>query len=111
MQAFVDLAVEVVQAEPDIRITLPPNATTESQRKLEYYNMIKACVHKEKCVGTTLWDFDDTSGYSWVPGTFAGWGYATPFFQPNGANALLVRKCAYDGIIEALQGQRQMSPK
>lgn len=49
------------------------------------------------------WDFDDT--YSWVPSTFAGQGYADLFFQPKGAGTPLVKKAAYDGCLQALQGK------
>lgn len=48
--------------------------------------------------------------YSWVPGTFAGYGYADLFLQPGGANTPLVKKAAYDGCLEALQGVAEVAP-
>ena len=41
--------------------------------------------------------------YSWIPSTFAGQGYADPWFEVEGSGGL-VRKSAYDGIVEALTG-------
>lgn len=51
--------------------------------------------------------FIDT--YSWIPGVFEGQGYADLFFQPDGANTLLVKKAAYDGCLEALNGAAESS--
>jgi hypothetical protein len=39
--------------------------------------------------------------YSWVPYTFAGQGYALPWFLPANATHL-AKKIAYDGIVEGL---------
>lgn len=68
----------------------------------DYYDSVKSCVDVARCVGIVVWDFDDT--YSWVRGAFAGQGYADLFLQPHGANKPLVRKAAYDGVLEALTG-------
>ncbi|KAJ4396708.1 hypothetical protein N0V93_000929 [Gnomoniopsis smithogilvyi] len=103
MNAFTALDVDVVITELDVRLpALPPNATSQAQQVLDYYNSVAACANVERCVGVTVWDFDDT--YSWIPSTFAGQGYADLFFQPDGANTPLVKKAAYDGCLEALTG-------
>lgn len=130
MKAFTALDVDVVITELDVRLpALPPNATSQAQQVLDYYNSVSACVNVERCVGITVWDFDgkqpqmpsntcklfytfddgsadmlDLDTYSWIPSTFAGQGYADLFFQPDGANTPLVKKAAYDGCLEALTG-------
>lgn len=58
IEAFVDLGVEVVLTELDIRTTVPPTAALEAQQKLDYYNAVAGCVAVEKCVGIVVWDFD-----------------------------------------------------
>lgn len=102
MEAFTALGVDVAVTELDVRLYLPPNATTEAQQVQDYYNTVAACVAVDGCIGITVWDFDDT--YSWVPGTFAGQGYADLFLQPGGADTPLVKKAAYDGCLQALTG-------
>ncbi|KAK5116132.1 hypothetical protein LTR62_008458 [Meristemomyces frigidus] len=102
MQAFINLGVDVAITELDVRLNLPPNATTEAQQVLDYYNSVAACVAVgDGCIGVTVWDFDDE--YSWVPGTFPGQGYADLFLS-NGPNEPLTRKAAYDGCLQALTG-------
>ncbi|KAK5164514.1 uncharacterized protein LTR77_009720 [Saxophila tyrrhenica] len=101
-RAFVREGVEVVITELDVRATLPPSAAEQTQQVQDYYDSVKSCVDVAGCVGIVVWDFDDT--YSWVPSTFAGQGYADLFFQPHGANHPLVKKAAYDGVLEALTG-------
>lgn len=108
MQAFIDLGVDVAITELDIRLDTPANATTEAQQVQDYYNSVAACVAVGKgCIGVTVWDFDDT--YSWIPGTFPGQGYGDLFLQPGGANTPLVKKAAYDGCLQALQGVPESS--
>lgn len=102
MEAFTALDVDVVITELDVRLNLPPTVASESQQVVDYYNSVAACVAVSRCVGIVVWDFDDT--YSWIPGTFAGQGYGDIMLQPGGANTPLVRKAAYDGILEALTG-------
>ena len=103
MAAFAALGVEVAQTELDVRSpTLPPTVAQQQQQKVDFYSSVAACVLTEACVGTTLWDFDDT--YSWIPSTFPGQGYGDPWFEPAGTDTL-VKKIAYDGIVDALSGK------
>ncbi|MCJ1258333.1 hypothetical protein MMC24_006166 [Lignoscripta atroalba] len=103
MRAFGALGVEVAITELDIRAqTLPPSLAAQQQQKVDYYKTVAACLNVDACIGITLWDFVDT--YSWIPSTFAGQGYGTPWLQPGGPGTALVKKIAYDGILEALQG-------
>lgn len=101
-RAFAKLGVDTVITELDVRANLPPTEAEQVQQVQDYYNSVKSCVDVKRCVGMVVWDFDDT--YSWVPGTFAGQGYADLFLQPKGANHPLVKKAAYDGVLEALTG-------
>lgn len=103
MNAFAALGVDVAVTELDVRLYLPANATSEIQQKQDYYNTVAACVAVKRCVGITVWDFDDT--YSWVPSTFKGQGYADLWLQKDGANTPLTKKIAYDGVLQALQGK------
>ncbi|PSK36714.1 hypothetical protein B9Z65_1897 [Elsinoe australis] len=104
MQNFAKLGVEVAITELDIRTTTPPTDAAKKQQVVDYKNTVAACTQTKKCVGITLWDFDDT--YSWIPSTFAGQGYGSPWYQPDGANTPLVRKEAYDGIVQGLTVSR-----
>ncbi|GAB7351101.1 hypothetical protein MBLNU459_g1566t1 [Dothideomycetes sp. NU459] len=97
MNAFVDLDVEVAITELDIRTTLPPTDAAELQQVQDFKSTVQACADVAKCVGITVWDFDDT--YSWIPSTFAGQGYGNLFLQPGGQDTHLVKKAAYDGVI------------
>ena len=108
MASYVALGVDVVVTELDVRIPVPPTAAMQAQQKLDYYNTVAACTQTKGCVGIVVWDFDDT--YSWIPGVFAGTGYADLFFQPGGANTPLVKKDLYDGCLEALTGVAEVSP-
>lgn len=99
MQPYIDLGLDVVQTELDIRFTAAPyyTAAGQAQQARDYYSSVAACVQAgPKCIGTTLWDFDDY--YSWVPSAFAGQGGADIY------NNTLERKPAYYAIAEALQG-------
>lgn len=102
---FAALGVDTVVTELDVRLNLPPTLASETQQVLDYYNSVKSCVQVKRCVGVVVWDFDDT--YSWIPGTFPGQGYGDLFLQPGGANHKLVKKAAYDGVLEALTGKKE----
>lgn len=102
-QAYAALDVDVAITELDVRLNLPPTAESEAQQVQDYYNSVKSCVEVDRCIGVVVWDFDDT--YSWIPNTFKGQGYGDLFLQPGGANHKLVKKAAYDGVLEALTGQ------
>lgn len=58
MQAFIQLGVEVAVTELDVRLYLPPNATTEAQQVSDYSSTVAACTNVKGCVGITVWDFD-----------------------------------------------------
>ncbi|KAK3671745.1 hypothetical protein LTR78_008290 [Recurvomyces mirabilis] len=102
--------VEVAVTELDIRVqdtgsvsapSASVTASVQSQQVMFYWDTVNACATTTGCVGVTVWDFDDT--YSWVPGTFPGYGWADLYYQPGGANTPLVGKAAIDGIIDGFQ--------
>ena len=108
IQSFAAVGVDVIITELDVRTVTPPSAAIQTQQVVDYYNTVAACVaakgtsSNKGCLGAVVWDFDDT--YSWIPQTFAGQGYGDLFLQPGGANTTLVKKAAYDGVLEALTG-------
>jgi len=102
MNAFTALDVDVAVTELDIRTNTPATVAAQQQQVLDYASTVAACHNVTRCVGVTVWDFDDT--YSWIPSTFAGQGWGDLFFQPNGSNTPLVRKAAYDGVLYGWQG-------
>ena len=101
-KAFTALDVDVAITELDVRLSLPPTAASETEQVADYYTSVKSCVNVNRCIGVTVWDFDDA--YSWIPSTFAGQGYGDLFLQPCGSGHKLVKKAAYDGCLEALTG-------
>jgi len=98
MDAYVATGVEVALTELDIRFNPDiVNATAYALQAQNYYDSVQACMQVEKCVGITVWDFDDQ--YSWIPQTFPGQGSATLY------NADFTRKPAYYAVADALANQ------
>ncbi|KJA14514.1 glycoside hydrolase family 10 protein [Hypholoma sublateritium FD-334 SS-4] len=93
LQAFADLGVEVAITELDIRMDLPVTNAKLAQQKVDYQTVISACKAVKGCIGVTIWDWTDK--YSWVPGVFPGQGAPLPWDEN------LVKKPAYDGIVDA----------
>lgn len=97
METFTSLGVEVARTEIDVRFTsLPYNNTGLLVQKQNYYDTIASCMAVDRCIGMTVWDFDDT--YSWIPSSFPGEGAADIY------NSNFTRKPAYYGIGEAIVG-------
>jgi len=96
LQSFMALGVEVAYTEVDVRFTsLPPDAAGLVQQGEDYASTVGACVAVgAKCVGITVWDFDDT--YSWIPSTFPGEGDADLWW------ANLTKTPAYESVVVAL---------
>lgn len=98
-QGFLDLGVDVAITELDVRFTAAPYYTEagESQQAQDYYETVASCMQVgPRCIGVTVWDFDDK--YSWVPSAFTGQGGADIY------NSSLQRKPAYYSSAEAIQG-------
>ncbi|KAH8878827.1 family 10 glycosyl hydrolase [Thozetella sp. PMI_491] len=91
LNTFVALGVEVAYTEIDVRFSsLPSTASGLAQQANDYAAVVQACLNVAKCVGITVWDFDDA--YSWIPSTFSGQGDACLYWSN------LTTKPAYDKI-------------
>ncbi|WP_405870017.1 endo-1,4-beta-xylanase [Streptomyces sp. NBC_00005] len=102
IQRFADLGVDVAITELDVRMALPADSTKLAQQAADYRSVLNACVAVTRCAGVTVWGFTDSD--SWVPGTFPGYGAATPYDENY------VPKPAYDAIAEALGGTTTTPP-
>ncbi|KAH8902985.1 family 10 glycosyl hydrolase [Coniochaeta sp. PMI_546] len=80
LNSFVALGVEVAYTEVDVRFSsLPATSAGYAQQASDYAAVVGACLAVPKCVGITVWDFDDK--YSWIPSTFSGQGEACLYWQ------------------------------
>jgi endo-1,4-beta-xylanase len=81
LQRYTTLGLHVAITEADVR-TFVNNATdqvpadnlAQFAQPYEYSAMLKAALQVERLISFTVWGFTDSD--SWVPGTFAGEGYA-----------------------------------
>jgi endo-1,4-beta-xylanase len=79
--AYAGIGLKTAITEADVR-TFVNNATdqvptdnlSQFAQPFEYEEMLKAALAVPECISFTVWGFDDSE--SWVPGTFAGEGYA-----------------------------------
>ncbi|MDC2955376.1 endo-1,4-beta-xylanase [Streptomyces gilvifuscus] len=102
IQRFSDLGVDVAVTELDVRMALPADSAKLAQQAADFKSVVAACVAVTRCAGVTVWGFADSD--SWVPGTFPGYGAATPY-DDNYAP-----KPAYYAIVEALGGTTTTPP-
>ncbi|MGH3279486.1 MAG: endo-1,4-beta-xylanase, partial [Trebonia sp.] len=81
LERYAGLGLKVAITEADVR-TFVNNATDQVPtdnlalfaQPYEYSEMLKAALAVPQCISFTVWGFTDSD--SWVPGTFAGEGYA-----------------------------------
>jgi endo-1,4-beta-xylanase len=97
MKRFADLGLDVAITELDVRIDTPSDAAELAQQADYYGQTVSACVALPRCVGITVWGFDDR--YSWVPMTFPGKGDADLY------DASLAPKPALAAVQQALMGR------
>ncbi|MHB9859680.1 endo-1,4-beta-xylanase [Streptomyces sp. YIM S03343] len=102
IQRFADLGVDVAITELDVRMQLPATDASLAQQKADFKSVTAACAAVSRCVNITVWGFTDSD--SWVPGTFPGYGAATPYDENYAP------KPAYYGISEALGGTTTTPP-
>jgi endo-1,4-beta-xylanase len=81
LQGYADLHLKVAVTEADVRTfvnnatdQVPTNNPEVLAQPYEFGQMLKACLSVKNCISFTIWGFDDAE--SWVPGVFAGEGYA-----------------------------------
>jgi endo-1,4-beta-xylanase len=95
-QRLAGLGLEISITEMDIRIQLPTDMTELQQQALAYGDAITFCLAEPNCAAVVTWGFTDK--FSWVPGTFGGFGDALVFdasYQP---------KAAYTAMQSVLEG-------
>ncbi len=101
LQRFADLGLDVAFTELDVRMEMPSDSTKLATQADYYRQVTSACLAVTRCVGITVWDFDDK--YSWVPSTFSGQGAADLYDGSRG-----VRDDQFERVAEVdrLDGQR-----
>jgi endo-1,4-beta-xylanase len=79
---FASLGLKVAITEADVRTfvnnatdQVPTNHLATFAQPEEESQMLQACLALSQCISFTVWGFTDAD--SWVPGAFAGEGYAT----------------------------------
>ncbi len=93
LQRYANAGFRVAITEADVR-TFVNNSTDQVPtdnlalfaQPYEFDQMMKACLAVRQCISFTIWDVNDSN--SWVPGVFAGEGYATLYdvnYQPKQA--------------------------
>jgi endo-1,4-beta-xylanase len=98
-----DLGLEISITEMDVRINLPASSDELAQQADGYGDAVNFCLTQPNCKALVMWGFTDK--YSWVPGTFSGWGDALIY------DANYQRKPAYLALQRALQQGLDLSPK
>jgi len=97
LRSFTASGFDVALTELDVRFSNVSDLSIGGgleQQSRDYRNSVAACVDVKRCVGVTVWDFDDR--YSWIPGTFPGQGFGDIWW------ANLTAKPAYDGVVAGL---------
>jgi endo-1,4-beta-xylanase len=95
---------KVAVTEADVRtfvettdsLQTPTDNLSQFAQPFEFDQELKACLAVTNCISFTIWDIDDAD--SWVPGVFAGEGYAT-LYDTN-----LNPKTAYTALQQDLAG-------
>jgi endo-1,4-beta-xylanase len=81
LERYASLGLKVAITEADVRTfvnnatdQVPTDSLAQFAQPYEYSEMLKAALAVPQCISFTVWGFTDSD--SWVPGTFAGEGYA-----------------------------------
>jgi hypothetical protein len=102
-ERFTALGLDVALTEVDVTASSSsPSPEEQEQQSNVYKNTVAACAQVKKCVGVTIWGYDDN--YSWLS-TKA----PLPWYQPGGKNSEMARKSLYDGIVAGWGGAAQNS--
>lgn len=97
IKRFTELGVQVHLTELDVRIPVTADGASPEDLATQaaiYEGVTRACVKFPLCTSIQLWGVSDK--YSWVPGTFGGFGSALPF------DANYRPKPAYTSMVAAL---------
>lgn len=76
IKRFKELGLSVSFTEVDVRIKMPLTAEKQAAQQKVYLDLLRIALD-EKVSSFVLWGYTDA--YSWIPGTFAGYGSAHPF--------------------------------
>jgi len=98
-----DLGLEISITEMDVRINLPSTSEKLAQQADAFRDAIDFCLTQPNCKALLMWGFTDK--YSWVPGTFAGWGDALIY------DANYQAKPAYFALQKELQQGLNLAPR
>jgi endo-1,4-beta-xylanase len=94
---LIALGLQVHLTELDVRIPVDANGNASSSdlaaQAQRYQDIVSVCIKHPGCSAIQTWGFTDK--YSWVPGSFPGYGAALPF------DANYQKKPAYASILQA----------
>ncbi|MEM2401602.1 MAG: endo-1,4-beta-xylanase [Candidatus Bathyarchaeia archaeon] len=72
-----ELGLEVHITEMDVRIRMPAKWEDLIKQAEIYRDILKVCLSADNCKAFVMWGFTDK--YSWIPGSFSGYGAALIF--------------------------------
>jgi endo-1,4-beta-xylanase len=91
-----ELGLEVHITELDVRIRGEPSEIDLAGQARTYQQAAQTCVAARNCTALVTWGFTDR--YSWIPGSFKGWGSALLLDETYNP------KPAYHALADALRG-------
>jgi endo-1,4-beta-xylanase len=74
LQRFADLGLALIVTEMDVRLQLPATDQELAAQANVYANIMAAVLNQPACLGFEMWGFTDK--YSWIPGSYPGYGAA-----------------------------------
>src|SRR5262249_14860698 len=77
LQRFADLGLALFVTEMDVRMQLPVTPAQLATQANVYRSALDICLQQPNCWGLQTWGFTDR--YSWIPGSFPGYGAALIF--------------------------------
>jgi GH35 family endo-1,4-beta-xylanase len=96
MQRFASLGVKVRITELDVRLAVPATDADLQKQANIYQAVLNGCLSQPACKSVQTWGITDK--YSWIPGTFPGFGAALLF------DASYAAKSAYFAVQTRLGG-------
>lgn len=99
IKRLTDVGLQVQITELDVRLPVDSTGAASSDNLAKqaqiYADVFNVCLQFARCTAVQTWGFTDK--YSWIPGTFSGFGAGLPF------DASYNPKPAYNAIAGALQ--------
>lgn len=96
LQRFADLGLYLFVSEMDVRLQVPATDAELAAQADVYANVLAAVLNQPASYAFQMWGFTDK--YSWIPGSYPGYGAALPF------DAAYNRKPAYYALLGELMG-------